>query len=132
MKHSALYENIKNNKPFKKTDVFFVAFLVVSILTLYIITLPKNNGSYAEIYKGNELVKVMYLNTDSEFVYQFDEDHKNVITVKDGKIFVTESDCNDKICLHYHPSNKAGSTIVCLPHSLFIIIKGDDQLDGVI
>lgn len=133
MKHNNLSEKIKYGKLFKKTDIIFLAVLITVIAAAFFAVIPKDKGSYAEIYSGSRLVKVMYLNIDSEYTFNFDQDHKNVITVKDGKIFITNSDCNDKICMHFAPADKTGSTIICLPHKLYIVVKGTkDDIDGVV
>ena len=51
---------------------------------------------------------------------------KNVVTVKDGSVSVTDADCRDKICVKSAPlkkDNAATSVIVCLPHKLIITLE---------
>lgn len=53
----------------------------------------------------------------------------NVITAKDGAVFVTEADCRDQICVDHKHISKVGETIVCLPHKLVVEIVGDAPAD---
>jgi hypothetical protein len=47
--------------------------------------------------------------------------------VKDGTIFVTETDCHDKICLKTGAVSKNGQSIVCLPKKITVKIIGEDS-----
>lgn len=128
-----LYYKIKNDKIFKIADIIFIAVLLIGILSIYFFTVNnRNSGAYAEIYNENKLVKTMSLNTDAEYTYIYNENEYNIITVKDGKISVTESSCNEKICINYPSTNTVGSTIICLPHKMLIIIKGEQEIDGIL
>ena len=56
----------------------------------------------------------------------------NKYKIKDGKVYMTEADCNDKICVNTKPVFKPGESIVCLPHKVVLIIKNNDnELDSV-
>lgn len=129
---SGLFEKIKTDKPFKKGDIIALVALVLVVAVFFAAAYPRQKGGYAEIYSGNNLIKVMPLSTDGEYVFYYDETHKNIITVSGGKISVTYADCKDKICVNHPPANAAGSSIVCLPHNLIIVIKGESDVDGVV
>ena len=53
----------------------------------------------------------------------------NVITVSDGKISVTESDCPNQVCVSRGFAN-SGMPIICLPHRLVITFSEDDSVDA--
>lgn len=132
MNNGILYNRIKEDKPFKKSDIIIIAALILVVAAFIIIFYPRQSGSYAEIYGGGKLIKVMPLNNDDEFIYHYDANHKNIITVKEGKISVTYADCRDKICQNHIPANTAGSVIICLPHNLVIVVKGEGGSDGIV
>jgi len=58
----------------------------------------------------------------------------NVITVADGAIAITDSDCPGEDCVHSGAIRTSGRSIVCLPARLTIQLTGgsDDGLDAVI
>lgn len=53
----------------------------------------------------------------------------NIITTKDGMVFVAEADCRDRICVEHKKISQVGETIVCLPHKLVVEIVGDAPAD---
>ena len=54
----------------------------------------------------------------------------NQITVKDGKVAVTEADCPDRYCVN-RGFCSGGTQIVCLPNRLVLEFTGEQVLDGV-
>ncbi|MDD4002588.1 MAG: NusG domain II-containing protein [Clostridia bacterium] len=129
---NGLFEKIKYNKPFKKSDIIVIILLILILLAVFLALSSHRQGEYAYIYSQNKLIKVMPLDTDDEFIFNYDSSNKNIITVSGGKISVTYSDCKDKICVSHAPVSTAGSSIICLPHSLFIIIRGEAEIDAVV
>jgi hypothetical protein len=51
------------------------------------------------------------------------------LVIKDGKAFIQNADCPDKICAEHKPISKTGETIVCLPHKLVIEITENEEND---
>lgn len=78
--------------------------------------------------KENLLVQIYY---DKEIVYEIDMDDEQrlevnevvIIITKDG-VFVEDSTCEDKICVHQGIINISGQTITCLPNKVFIKLVG--------
>ena len=63
-----------------------------------------------------------------------DETPIGAVIVRDGKVFVPEADCPDKLCGKSEIS-KSGSSIVCLPNHLSVIIEGgkkDEKIDVIV
>lgn len=55
------------------------------------------------------------------------------MAISEGKAYMLESDCPDKICVKHRPISRAGECIICLPNRVLIEITGDDNeaLDAV-
>ena len=102
--------------------------LVSAALSLWLL-LPKGAAPYAEIWSEGKLVQTVNLNVDTtlEVKSQFGI---NVVTVKDGKIAVTEADCPDHYCMQRGYCH-SGAQIVCLPNRLVIKFTGQQSIDGV-
>ena len=103
---------------FRKGDILAIVLVLALALTVAICFLPKSSQSanQAEIYHDGVLVKTLDLSVSQEFVVE--GDYTNTITVKDGKISVTASDCPGEDCVHSAPIHSAGRSIVCLPNSV--------------
>ena len=119
-------EIIKNQKFFIKNDIFVFIALAITVTLLFAAVFLFNNrtGAYACIYSEGRLIKTMPLDTDSEYLYEYEE-HYNLIAVVDGYVFVKEADCEDRVCIAEGKINRIGDTIICLPHKLKIVIKGE-------
>lgn len=77
----------------------------------------------AVIKHDGQVVKTMPLTEkDQRFTYR-DGHAENAIEVKDGKIRITEANCQDQVCVRQGAISKAGQTIVCLPHKLLIEVQ---------
>ena len=53
------------------------------------------------------------------------------ITVKDGFVFVSESNCPDKLCERFGKISKSGESIICVPNKLTVKITGSGEVDSV-
>lgn len=54
----------------------------------------------------------------------------NTVTVKDGKVAVTEADCPDGHCMARGFCDR-GAQIVCLPNRLVLQFSPDPAIDGI-
>ena len=111
------------------------AIILVALLAglLFVLFLPKTTATaaYAQIYQNGTLIQTVSLSQDGEFTVT--GTYRNTITVQDGKIAVTDSDCPGKDCVHSGFSGSAGKSIVCLPNGLEIrIVSDDDHVDFVV
>jgi hypothetical protein len=54
-----------------------------------------------------------------------------IVVIKDGKAFVQDSPCPDKLCVHMPPISKPGQWIACLPNRVFVRVRGtsDQNID---
>lgn len=108
----------------KKGDIILICLcLIVCAVLLFF---PKSHGERAEIYLDGEKVKTVSLKENSRFTVG------NVsVAVEDGKIFVENSPCADRICVHTGKISRKGDTIACLPEKVIIKIIGSSAPDGV-
>ena len=49
------------------------------------------------------------------------------VVCKNGQVWVTDSDCGDKICVQTGPIGKPGESIVCLPAKTAITVTGSEE-----
>lgn len=50
------------------------------------------------------------------------------VHIQNGKAWVTDADCDDKICERMGEISRAGQSIVCLPNGVVVSISGDSDL----
>ena len=110
---------------FQKGDMVAIGLVLLLAAAVFACFLPSQNaeGSVAEIYCEDTLIRVVSLDEDQTFTVS--GAYGNTITVRDGKIAVTESDCPGGDCVSCGWSDSAGRSIVCLPNRLEIRIVGE-------
>ena len=105
---------------FRKGDWLAISLVILLAITVLLCFIPKNKGtaSSAEIYLNGKLIKTVDLTADQTFTIS--DRYTNVITVKDGEIFVAQADCPGEDCVHSGKISTLGRILVCLPNGLEI------------
>ena len=118
---------------FQKGDYLAVAVTLLLAAVVFLAFLPRVTGDtpMAEIYLDGTLVRRVSLDTSVEF--SVTGDYMNTVTVRDGKIAVTESDCPGGDCVHSGWIGTSGRSIVCLPNRMEIrIVSAPGDVDFVV
>ena len=107
----------------KRNDILLLCGVIVIAAIIFAICFAVigNGGAYAVITVDGEEYARLPLNEDSqlEVITQYG---KNTVTVKDGKVSVTDADCPDKICVSTGTATEL-KTVVCLPHKLTVSVE---------
>lgn len=121
-----------------RNDIILVAvILIIAAAGLLFFGLNKEAGSSVAVNINGERTAAYPLSVDTEVTITTGEnnEHINVLTIKDGKAYVSEANCPDGICAETRAAQYIGETIVCLPHKVMIEIvseNADSELDAVI
>ena len=110
--------------------IMALALLLAVCVGLSFLTLGGEVSSRARITSNGKEVRTVDLSFDQQFTVET-EDGYNVVTVKDGRIAVTEASCPDHHCMARGFCN-SGAQIVCLPNRLVIEFLGEAEIDGVV
>ena len=117
-----------------KTKYWILLLSVILLLCLGLsvpLLMPGDAARYAEIVSDGQVMQVVDLKIDREIHITTDKGGKNTITVKDGKIGVTEANCPDHYCMDRGMCDR-GTQIVCLPNWLIIRFVGNQAVDSVV
>lgn len=101
------------------------ALLISAIMAF----LPKPQGKTATVLINGQVFTELSLETDTVLPIHSAYGH-NTLTVKNGMIAVTDSDCPGHDCMKMGYRSE-GAPIVCLPHNLVITFDGESQVDGM-
>ena len=114
-----------------KTWIILLSFVLIACIGLSIpLLLPREDASLAEIRSRGTVIRRADLKVDQEFTVETPDGGRNVITVKDGKIAVTEANCPDHYCM-LRGFCAGGTQIVCLPNQLVISFEAGQEVDGI-
>jgi len=133
----------KKNKPqaargfifFKRADLFIAAVIIIVASAMYLL-----NGN---VENGDELRAAVYVDGAPYGSYRLSGEANeltvnanggfNVISISEGGVAVTQSDCPSKDCVRAGLISSRGQTICCLPHRLIVRIEagGEGGVDAV-
>ena len=110
--------------------ILLIGAILLVCLALLLLTANSTPAASAQVVSEGKVIRIVDLHIDQQFTVTTDSG-TNTVTVKDGKIAVTEADCPDQYCVKRGFRN-AGSQIVCLPHKLVISFLGEVEIDGAV
>lgn len=120
-------------KSFKLGDLLAVGLVLALAVLCFLMFLPKETGgaSQAQIYQNGQLIMTVSLDRDQQFPVE--GDYTNIVTVRDGQIGITQSDCPGQDCVHSGTIHSPGRSLVCLPNGLEIrVVSGESDVDFVV
>ena len=118
---------------FRKGDWIAIGVVALVAAAIALCFLPRSHGpaAYAQIYLNGQLVKTVALGEDRTFLVE--DRYRNEITVSDGTIAFTDSDCPGRDCVHSGSIRSTGRSLVCLPNGVEIrVISGEPDVDFVV
>jgi hypothetical protein len=119
-------DKIKNGSPFNRLDIVFLGAIVLLVTVTLLLVYGGGKGASVEITTPTQ--KLTYpLDKDAEV----DVEGKLTVVIKDGKVFVKDADCPDKVCERTGAVNKSGSVIACLPNGITVTVTGSSDFAEV-
>ena len=112
---------------------YWIALIgIVFALCLALVWMPSDDtpAARAQVVSEGTVIRILDLKQEQEFTVEAGGG-SNTITVKGGKIAVTQADCPDQYCVRQGFCN-SGAQIVCLPHKLVISFLGESEIDGAV
>lgn len=107
----------------QKGDCVAVAMVILLAVMTAFFYLPRPGGdATVEIYQSGRMVKRMKLQEDGSVT--LGGAYTNVVTVRDGAVSISESDCPGKDCVHSGAVRSAGRSLVCLPNGVEVRVVG--------
>lgn len=111
-------------KQIKPLDIIIPAFILfITVVFAY------------TVYTGiKPPAKVIIKSPHGEWIYPLDKDTEIEITgsagitkvqIKNGEVFVIDSICSNKTCIHYGKLKNTGDWNACLPNRVFLYIENN-------
>lgn len=114
----------------KRLDLILIgSILLVSVALLLVINLNKEPG--AGVVVRVEGVEVGRYSLTVNATYSLNGG-TNVLHIEDGRAWLTDADCPDKLCVRQGKISKEGETITCLPNKLTVTVYGVDNFVEII
>ncbi len=127
---------MKINKKTRNDIILVAVILVIAAAGLLITNLTRQEGSTVVVKIDGEQTQSysLYENRTVEIITGKNNEFSNTLVIENGKAFISQADCPDKICQEHRAISYSGETIVCLPHKIVIEItekQSGPDLDAV-
>ena len=108
----------------KKADIILLIVILAVGIPMSVLSLTAGTGGdKVKISTDGQVYGIYPLNEDCE-IDVTEDGHTNHITIKDGQVSMTFSDCRNQICVESGAISQTKDTIVCLPNKIVIEITG--------
>lgn len=100
-----------------KKEICLIFLVILSIFAAFLCQ-KKEIGDTVVIISDGEIYAKVPLEEDTEISVK----GKNTVNITGGRVYVSDADCPDKLCIHQGSIDKNGGVIVCLPNKLTVEI----------
>jgi len=109
----------------KKRDIILIAsILAVAIAFLLIVELTKEEG--AGVVVKVDGVEVAEYSLSKNGTYPLNGG-TNILVIEDGRAYLSDANCPDKLCVHQGKISRTGEVITCLPNKLTVTVFGAEE-----
>ena len=116
----------------RKADIILAIILIILGLFISYISVSDNREGTSVTVTIDGKPYASYPLAEDKVIEISEKNHINKITIKNGTVSMTFSDCTNQDCVLHSPIHRTGETIVCLPHKLVVEITGDDyEFDAI-
>ncbi|MDO4607636.1 MAG: NusG domain II-containing protein [Clostridia bacterium] len=103
----------------KKGDIVIIVSVALAFVASIVLLVSfSKQGNRVVIKQDN---KIIY--DDGIVINNTVKTEHNTITIKNGKVYMSHSDCKNQICVGSGKIEKKGESIVCLPNKVTVEIK---------
>ncbi len=119
-------KKINIQKKYKNDIVLTASIIIVAVLVFFIIGLITKSGNYVEVKKNGEIIGKYSLKANRT-VEISDENGYNLLIIENGKAYIGEASCPDKLCVNQGKISTNGKALVCLPNKTVITVYSDND-----
>lgn len=99
--------------------VFAAAIVIFAVFSL---GFSKKDATIVQAYQNGELLWEKPLNQDE--IFEISGEYTNIVTISDGKVSFTDSDCPGQDCVHMGDATPS-RPLICLPNRVEIrLVEG--------
>lgn len=122
---------------FGRNDWIFIGSLTVVCLGIILLfqLFFHEPGSIVVVTRDGEIYGTYRLSENQTInITDADGNVTNVLMIADGKAYMSEADCPDKLCLYQNAISAENENIVCLPNRIVVTVTASDDegMDGFV
>jgi len=118
---------MKKEGKFRADIILIAAVVLAGTVLAAILLLGGKNGSTVTVKVDGQVIETFPLNTETRYEIPGADGGVNILVISGGYAWVEEADCPDGLCRNMGRINRAGQSLVCLPHKVVVEITDDDS-----
>ena len=109
----------------KKRDIILIlSVLIVAAALFLVVEMTKKDGAGVVIkVDGKEIAEYSL----SENATHELNGGTNILVIENGKAYLSDANCPDKLCVHQGKISRTGEVITCLPNKLTVTVFGAEE-----
>jgi len=105
----------------RPADYIIILFSVFIVFLSFLFSVQHNKGELSAVIEASGK-KYIYPVSENNIITVTGPVGKTVISIKENQVYISDSDCRDKICLSMGKISKPGQWAACLPNRVFVKI----------
>lgn len=106
----------------KKRDIILIcSVLLIAVALFLVVELTKEEGARVIIKVDGQQVAEYSLSKNGKYDLN---GGTNILVIENGKAYLCDANCPDKLCVHQGKISRTGETITCLPNKLTVTVYG--------
>ena len=101
----------------KKWVFILAAVFIAAVIATIVLSSRYSNSETIGVFCDGELYQIIYPVKNAD--YTIEKNGCNVITVRDGRIYMSEADCPDRVCVR-HGALRENDAIICVPNKVVV------------
>jgi hypothetical protein len=113
----------------RKGDLLAAAVVAAMAFAVLFEYIPRDEAGLraVQVWQDGQLVRECALDADA--VFAVSGEYENTVTIENGRVSITDSDCPGRDCVHSGWIDSAGRSVVCLPNRVEIRVTGRSEVD---
>ena len=113
------------------SDILVVTLLLLAAVLSAFFSLSRDSGTFCTLTYGS--ASETFSLSENRVIPVFSNGHALTVTIENGAVSVTESDCPDGVCVNSGAVSRAGQAIVCVPAQVTVRVEGSctDNADAI-
>ena len=123
---------MKQGRP-KRADILLLgSVLLAGCLLGLVLLLTSRTGARVRVRVAGETVRTFSLSDDVEYEIHGVNGGTNRLVIRDGRAWIEEASCPDKLCVRMGRVHRNGQSVVCLPNQVVVeIVGGENESDSI-
>ncbi len=116
-----------------KHDIVLIAsIIIISVIMLVGFNLFVSNKSTVNVYLNGTIIRTYNLTDEVDEVITNDSGNYNHLIIHNNRVYLSDADCPDRLCVNQKPLDDKGGVICCVPNNLLVKVCGgkEDEYDA--